>query len=141
MGGRTLVDTMPVNILLVEDDEVDIENVRRALRKRKIANPLFVARDGLEALELLEREQVTAPVMILLDINMPRMDGLEFLKRIRKDDQHKNHTVFVLTTSARLSDLYQAYDLSVSGYMMKSDVGDAFIEALELVDDYWRVIE
>ncbi|MEO1581823.1 MAG: response regulator [Pseudomonadota bacterium] len=132
---------MPVNILLVEDDEVDIENVRRALRKRKIANPLFVARDGLEALELLEREQVTAPVMILLDINMPRMDGLEFLKRIRKDDQHKNHTVFVLTTSARLSDLYQAYDLSVSGYMMKSDVGDAFIEALELVDDYWRVIE
>lgn len=135
------MDTMPVNILLVEDDEVDIENVRRALRKRKIANPLFVARDGLEALELLEREQVTAPVMILLDINMPRMDGLEFLKRIRKDDQHKNHTVFVLTTSARLSDLYQAYDLSVSGYMMKSDVGDAFIEALELVDDYWRVIE
>ncbi|MEL6301468.1 MAG: response regulator [Pseudomonadota bacterium] len=132
---------MPVNILLVEDDEVDIENVRRALRKRKIANPLFVARDGLEALELLERGQVTAPVMILLDINMPRMDGLEFLKRIRKDDQHKNHTVFVLTTSARQSDLYQAYDLSVSGYMMKSDVGDAFIEALELVDDYWRVIE
>ncbi len=135
------MDTMPVNILLVEDDEVDIENVRRALRKRKIANPLFVARDGLEALELLERGQVTAPVMILLDINMPRMDGLEFLKRIRKDDQHKNHTVFVLTTSARQSDLYQAYDLSVSGYMMKSDVGDAFIEALELVDDYWRVIE
>ncbi len=134
------MDTMPVNILLVEDDEVDIENVRRALRKRKIANPLFVARDGLEALELLGREEVTAPVMILLDINMPRMDGLEFLKRIRKDDEHKNHTVFILTTSARQSDLYKAYDLSVAGYMMKSDVGDAFIEAVELVDDYWRVV-
>ncbi|MEM6818692.1 MAG: response regulator [Pseudomonadota bacterium] len=135
------MDTLPVNILLVEDDEVDIENVRRALRKRKIANPFFVAHDGLEALQLLNSEAVSAPVMILLDINMPRMDGLEFLKRIREDDDHKAHTVFILTTSARQSDLYQAYDLNVAGYMMKSDVGDAFIEAVELVDDYWRVIE
>lgn len=129
-------DALPLNILLVEDDTVDLETIQRAFRKRKIANPLFVARDGIEALELLDNDTVQAPVLILLDINLPRMDGLEFLKRIRKDSRHQNHVVFVLTTSESQADIYQAYDLNISGYMLKSEVGDGFADVIGLVDGY-----
>lgn len=129
-------DALPLNILLVEDDTVDLEAIQRAFRKRKIANPLFVARDGIEALELLDNDTVRAPVLILLDINLPRMDGLEFLKRIRKDPRHQNHVVFALTTSESQADIYQAYDLNISGYMLKSEVGDGFVDVIGLVDGY-----
>ena len=133
--------TLPVNILLVEDDDIDLEVVTRAFRKRRIANNLFVARDGIEALDLLRSGKIASPVMILLDINLPRMDGLEFLKAIRTDPQHYHHTVFVLTTSANQVDLYKAYDLNVAGYMVKSDVGEGFVEAVQQIEAYWRFVE
>ena len=131
----------PVNILLVEDDEVDIENVRRIFERRKIGNPLFVARDGQEAQALLQNGTVRSPALGLLDIGLPRMDGSEFLTWMRSEPEHESHVVFIFTVSDKQTELYRAYDLNVSGYMLKSEVGDSFIEAVELIEDYWRVIE
>ena len=134
-------NSFPVNILLVEDDEVDIENVRRIFERRKIGNPLFVARDGQEAQALLQNGTVRSPALVLLDIGLPRMDGIEFLTWMRSEPEHESHVVFIFTVSDKQTDLYRAYDLNVSGYMLKSEVGDSFIEAVELIEDYWRVIE
>ncbi|MFK8017338.1 MAG: response regulator [Gammaproteobacteria bacterium] len=133
-----------INILLVEDDEVDVESVMRSLRRHRIANRVTVARDGLEALEILRGEAdqtVRRPVIVLLDINMPRMNGLEFLRVVRGDKDLRDLVVFVLTTSSNQQDIYTAYDLSVAGYMLKDDVGEGFHEAVHLIDHYWRVVE
>lgn len=91
----------PVTILLVEDDDVDAQGVERSLRKRKIANEIVRAVDGLDALALLQEDKVKRPYIILLDLQMPRMSGLEFLKKLRSDPQHDLSVVFVLTTSLR----------------------------------------
>ncbi|MEL6216704.1 MAG: response regulator, partial [Pseudomonadota bacterium] len=99
----------PVNILLVEDDEVDIENVRRIFERRKIGNPLFVARDGQEAQSLLQNGTVRSPALVLLDIGLPRMDGIEFLTWMRSEPEHKSHVVFIFTVSDKQTDLYRAY--------------------------------
>ncbi|MEL7296280.1 MAG: response regulator [Pseudomonadota bacterium] len=131
----------PIELLLVEDDAVDREAVQRALVKLKIANSLHIAHDGIEALEKLRSGTVKTPVIILLDINMPRMNGLEFLRELRKDPDHAHHIVFVLTTSGDQKSIFDAYNLNVQAYMLKSNVGDGFIHALELIERYWRVVE
>lgn len=95
-------------MLLVEDDEVDIMNVQREFKKNSIENPLFIARNGLEALELLRTEKVPFPHIIILDINMPKMNGIEFLKELRADDELKRASVFVMTTSNEDSDKINA---------------------------------
>src|ERR1041384_4744946 len=92
------------NIMLIDDDQVDVMNVQRAFKKNNITNPLYVANNGIEALDLLRgtegREKIMpTPRIILLDINMPKMNGIEFLRELRKDDDHKSASVFVLTTS------------------------------------------
>ena len=88
-------DNRTVNILLVEDDEIDAEALQRSFAKHKIANPITVAKDGLEALQILrgadDREPFASPYIILLDLNMPRMNGIEFLEAIRADDELRNH--------------------------------------------------
>src|SRR5687768_14871095 len=97
-----------VNILLVEDDEVDIMNVQRAFRKNNINNPLFITRNGIEALEVLQGKNpsmiIPSPRVILLDINMPRMGGIEFLREMRKISELRSVSVFVMTTSNEESD-------------------------------------
>ena len=90
---------IPLSIMLVEDDEVDIMNVKRAFKKNNITNPIMVARNGLEALDMLTKPGIALPKVIILDINMPRMNGIEFLKEIRKDEKLKMISVFVMTTS------------------------------------------
>ena len=133
-----------VNILLVEDDEVDVMALRRAFRELKIANPITVARDGLEALEVLRGTNGTPPLskpyLLLLDLNMPRMNGIEFLKELRKDEKLSSTLVFVLTTSKQEEDRIQAYDLNVAGYMVKSLLGDSFMTAVTMLEHYWRVV-
>ena len=131
----------PVNILLVEDDEVDVEIVRRGLTKLRIANHLHRAHDGIEALEMLRAGAIGEPVRILLDINMPRMNGIEFLDALRNDPALSHHVVFMLTTSGDQADVYEAYRHHVSGYLRKRALDEEFTEALELVDHYWRIIE
>lgn len=136
--------TTPVNILLVEDDKIDAKAFLRAMKKLKITNPITVARDGVEAWELLKgygETRFERPNLVILDINMPRMNGLELLRKIREDAELHNLVVFVLTTSNDDQDKFEAYDLNVAGYMLKSDLGSSFIGAVNLVEQYWRVVE
>lgn len=97
--------TSTVNLLLVEDDEVDVQGLKRAFAKSRIGNPITVARDGIEALEILRGEngqaKLAKPHLILLDLNMPRMNGLEFLEAIRADEDLKTSVVFMITTSRK----------------------------------------
>lgn len=134
-----------VNILLVEDDDIDAETVTRAFEKNKIANSLRRAHDGIEALEILRGENghpsIPSPHLLLVDINMPRMNGIELLKEIRACDKLHKTIAFVLTTSKSDEDIFQAYDLNVAGYVVKSNVGENFIEMLSMLDHYWRVVE
>ena len=138
----TPTPSQPVNILLVDDDDVDVKAVVRALKQLKIANPLVRAKDGIEALEMLRSEdQVPLPYLILLDINMPRMNGIEFLAELRKDSALSSAIVFVLTTSQADEDKMAAYSKHVAGYIVKKQVGDGFMKVMQMLDHYWRVVE
>jgi CheY-like chemotaxis protein len=133
-----------VHVLLVDDDDVDVMGVKRAFKKAKIANPLRIARDGVEALSILRGsdgfDPMPRPYIIVLDLNMPRMDGLEFLGELRKDPAHRDAVVFVLTTSKADEDRAASYDKNVAGYIVKSDVGEGFLNVTALLDSYWRVV-
>ncbi len=136
-----------INILLVEDDEVDVMNVRRAFKKYKITNPLFVAGNGLEALSMLRSQNGQPPQvpenrrLILLDLNMPKMNGLEFLHEIRKDEHLRRTPVIVLTTSDEDRDRIEAYDLNVAGYILKPVTFVNFAEVMVALNKYWALCE
>jgi CheY-like chemotaxis protein len=134
----------PVNIMLVEDDEVDVMNLQRAFKKNNINNPLYIASNGLEALQILRGEEGHQQVnikVILLDINMPKMNGIEFLRELRKDPKLSPTTVFMLTTSNEESDKLEAYKLNVAGYILKPVSFEKFIEAVSTLKAYWQLIE
>ncbi len=130
-----------VSILLVEDDDVDAMGIERAFRKMRIANPLHRAKDGLEGLQMLREQAVTRPYIILLDLNMPRMNGLEMLAEIRKDESLTDAVVFVLTTSRADKDRAAAYREHIADYIVKSSVDSDFTELLQLLNHYWRLVE
>ncbi len=139
MTGKT------VNILLVDDDKVDVMAIKRSFRDLKIANPIIEAQDGIEALARLRGvdgyEIVPRPYLILLDLNMPRMGGLEFLSEIRGDPELHRSVIFVMTTSTAEEDRIQAYDKNVSGYVLKYRPGVSFLAAISMLEAYWRVVE
>lgn len=130
-------------ILLVEDDEVDIMNVQRAFKKNNISNPLIIARNGLEALEVFRGPDAAGPLprIVLLDINMPRMNGIEFLKEIRQDPALKSLSVFVMTTSSEDKDKVAAYDLCVAGYILKPLSFEGLSSAVAVLNMYWKLCE
>lgn len=134
-----------VHILLVEDDDVDAEAVVRAFRKKKIANPFTIVPDGIEAFHALRGEngyeRLPRPYLILLDINMPRMNGVEFLQVLRQDAELKQSIVFVITTSNRDEDVVAAYNEQIAGYILKSRVGEDFIHLITMLDTYWSIVE
>ncbi len=131
-----------VTILLIDDDNIDAEAIERALRKHKIANPVVHARNGIEGLEVLRKpDGVRKPRLILLDLNMPRMNGLEFLEVLRDDPELRQEIVFVLTTSNLDEDRLAAYDSCVAGYVLKDRVGSNFTDLLAMIDSFWRVVE
>ena len=131
-----------LNILLVEDDKVDVKNVERALRKNNISNPLFVASNGLEALRMLRDGTVPGSRrLILLDLNMPKMNGIEFLRELRADPALTKSTVVVLTTSNDDQDKLAAYDLHVAGYLLKPVTFMNFVELMATLDKYWALVE
>jgi CheY-like chemotaxis protein len=134
-------DEKLINILLVEDDEVDIMNVQRAFKKNNINNPLFIARNGLEALELLRSGQIPKPHVIILDINMPKMNGLEFLQEMRADEKLRRISVFVMTTSNEDSDKINAYNLNVAGYILKPLSFEKFLVSMSTLNSYWKLCE
>ena len=133
-----------ISILLVEDDETDIETVQRAFKKISVTNPLFVTKNGKEALEFLRHEgnyskpeDSPRPGVILLDLNMPIMGGKEFLRTMREDDSLKNIPVFVLTTSAEEEDVISSYNFFVAGYIVKPIRFEDFVEALQALKSFW----
>jgi CheY-like chemotaxis protein len=131
-----------LNILLVDDDEVDVMNVRRAFQKAHITNPLFVAHDGVEALELLRRNEFPCDRrLVLLDLNMPRMNGIEFLRELRADPALHATPVVVLTTSDDERDKVDAYDLNVAGYLLKPVTFGSFVEIMVALNKYWTLVE
>ena len=130
------------NILLVEDDEVDVMNVRRAFKKNNIANPLHVASNGLEALEMLRSPAMARERrLILLDLNMPRMNGIEFLRELRADAELRAIPVVVLTTSNEEKDRVEAYNLNVAGYIVKPVTLINFVETMATLNKYWTLSE
>ena len=137
--------TSMVNLLLVEDDEVDVQGLKRAFAKSRIGNPITVARDGIEALEILRGEngqaKLAKPHLILLDLNMPRMNGLEFLAAIRADEDLKASVVFMITTSKAEEDKARAYEKNVAGYIVKQDSANTFMQAVALLEHYWKIVE
>ena len=137
--------TLMVNLLLVEDDEVDIQGMKRAFAKSRIGNPITIARDGIEALEFLRgengRPKLPKPHLILLDLNMPRMNGLEFLEVIRADEDLKSSVVFMITTSKAEEDKARAYGHHVAGYIVKQDPANTFLQAVALLEHYWKIVE
>lgn len=131
-----------VNILLVEDDEVDVMNVRRAFQKNHIENPLWVAANGLEGLEMLRAGSVPADRrLVLLDLNLPRMNGIEFLRALRADPELSLTPVVVLSTSNDDRDRVDAYNLNVAGYILKPVTFHNFCDAMSTLNKYWSLVE
>jgi CheY-like chemotaxis protein len=129
-----------MNILLVEDDDVAAEAVIRSIKKNALDFQVVVAVDGIEALQIL-RDQlpgrtIEKPFLVLLDLNMPRMNGFEFLQEVRSDESLREIVVFVLTTSDADSDRSRAYHENIAGYMVKSAVGPQFAKLTRLLDSY-----
>ncbi|WP_437967291.1 response regulator [Sorangium sp. So ce260] len=136
------MDGKILNIILVEDDTVDVMNVRRAFERGKITNPLWVAGDGVEGLDLLRGTQVPRDRrLILLDLNMPRMNGIEFLRELRSDPTLRATPVVVLTTSNDDRDKVDAYDLNVAGYLLKPVTFLSFVELMTALNRYWTLVE
>ena len=131
-----------LNILLVEDDEIDVMNVRRAFERNNVSNPLFVAGNGLEALEMLRNGTVPSERrLILLDLNMPKMNGIEFLQALRADPELSGAPVVVLTTSNDDQDKIDAYNLNVAGYLLKPVTFSSFCERMTTLNKYWTLVE
>ncbi|PIG92723.1 response regulator [Gloeocapsopsis sp. IPPAS B-1203] len=134
------------NILLVEDDEVDVMNVKRAFKKNNITNPLYLAANGLEALAMLRGENSDFQIpyerrLVLLDLNMPKMNGIEFLRELRADSELRFTPVIVLTTSNEDRDKVEAYNLNVAGYILKPVTFANFVEAVATLNKYWTLSE
>jgi CheY-like chemotaxis protein len=131
-----------LNILLVEDDEIDVMNVKRAFDKNHITNPLYVAGNGLEALEKLRSGEVPpGRRIVLLDLNMPKMNGIEFLRKLRSDPALAPTPVVVLTTSNNDRDKIEAFNLNVAGYLVKPVTFAEFSELMVTLNKYWTLVE
>jgi CheY-like chemotaxis protein len=135
---RIVTEERMLNILLVEDDEVDVMNVRRAFEKNHITNPLTVVGDGLEALKMLRGDELPkGRRIVLLDLNLPRMNGIEFLRELRSDPALASTPVVVLTTSRDEGDRIDAYNLNVAGYLLKPVTFTAFCDLMAALNKYW----
>lgn len=139
------VETAPVRFLIVDDDQVSVMAIKRALNKLKIVNSISVAKDGQHALNILRgecgKDQILPPYLITLDLNMPRMDGFEFLAEVREDPKLHQAIIFVLSTSDAPTDVDAAYAKNIAGYIVKNDLGNSFVKAIDMLDTYARIVE
>lgn len=130
------------SILLVEDNPLDVDLTLRAFSKRKLANPVTIARDGEEAMQLIdgwERGEMP-PALILLDLKLPKVDGLEVLARLKQHPKFRTIPVVMLTTSAEDRDVQAAYALGVNSYIVKPVSFDKFMDVAEKIEVYWGVL-
>ena len=135
----------PVSLLLVEDDDGDAKAIQRAFQKSKIGNPIHRAIDGVDALDLMKgtngKTKLVHPYLLLVDLNMPRMNGIELVEAMREDVELRHSIVFILTTSKREEDKVAAYNLNVAGYIVKVRAGQDFLNLIDLMDAFWRIVE
>ena len=129
------------SILLVEDDKVDAMTVKRALREINVTNQLTTVNDGEQALEYLRNSDNERPAIILLDLNMPKMNGIELLKHMKADSELRSIPVIVLTTSKADQDRLESFSLSVAGYMLKPVDYIQFVEVMRTINIYWTLSE
>lgn len=125
-------------ILLVEDDMVDILTVERAMAEIGLNNPLKVVANGMEALEYLDNRENEVPCMILLDLNMPKMTGIEFLQELDSRREIKKFPVIVLTTSNENRDVSRSFQYGVAGYIVKPLDYKQFVETVKMISSYWN---
>lgn len=131
-----------LNILVVDDDDVDVMNIRRAFKKANITNPVWVASNGVEALAMLRDGTIpTRNRLVLLDLNMPQMNGIEFLREVRRDPALALISVVVLTTSNEDRDKVEAYKLNVAGYLVKPVTLVNFVDVMVTLNKYWTLVE
>lgn len=140
------MENKQTSILLIDDDEVDVMTVKRAFKKNNITNPLYVASNGIEALALLRGNELPKLLpgqrrLILLDLNMPQMGGIEFLRELRADPELRSMPVIVLTTSNEDKDKVEAYNLNVAGYIIKPVTFSKFVEVMAALYKYWMLNE
>lgn len=144
-SSRRLGDHKDLKILLVEDDSGDAKAVLRAFRQARIANEITRALDGVEALDILRgtggKDKIAPPFVLLVDINMPRMNGIELVQELRSDPGLRKSVVFFLTTSRHQEDIEAAYGLNPAGYIVKETAGRDFLQLVDMVGSYWRVVE
>ena len=137
-------DMKAIDILLIEDNPGDVRLTREAMKEGKIKNRLHVARDGEEAIDFLymrgKFKDAPSPEIILLDLNLPRIDGREVLKRIKSDDALKRIPVIVLTTSKAEEDIFKSYDLHANCYIVKPVDMTQFIKKIQMIEDFWFTI-
>ncbi|KQV81190.1 response regulator [Rhizobacter sp. Root1221] len=135
-----MIETLNLNIVLVEDDDVAAESVMRGLTRSGVTAPVIWAPDGEMALRVLRgadpERRAQRPRVVLLDLNMPRMNGFEFLQHVRADPALRDDVVFVLTTSDADADRTRAYHENVAGYMVKASVGPQFAKLAQLLQSY-----
>ncbi len=128
-------------ILLVEDDPVDVMTVKRSLKQLHVINPLVVTHNGEEALNHLNAEDSELPCVVLLDINMPKMNGLEFLKQIKKQIGLHDIPIIMLTSSMEQQDIDRSFELEISGYILKPVEYEQFLESISILNAYWTTEE
>ena len=135
------MDNRELHILLVDDDEVDVLTVKRAFQRNRLTNPIHVANNGLEALEKLRDGSLGPRRLVLLDINMPKMNGIEFLRVVRADPALQTTAVVVLPTSNEERDKIDAFKLNVAGYLLKPVTFGNFIDLMATLNKYWTLVE
>jgi CheY-like chemotaxis protein len=128
-------------VLLVEDDNVDAMTVKRALKDLDVKNPLIHVPNGEQALEYLQNEANAEPCVVLLDLNMPKMSGTEFLRIAKSDERLKCIPIVILTTSKAEQDKLDCFDNSVAGYIVKPIDYKGFLEAMKVLNLYWTLSE
>lgn len=134
-----------ISFLVVEDNDLDVEKIERGFKRVKICNDLIRAKDGLDALDILRgtngQTKLKSTSVILLDLNMPRMNGVEFLKELREDPSIAHSPVFILTTSDRQQDIDEAYRYNICGYIVKPVELGQMLEVLSTLSAYWKLCE
>lgn len=134
-----MIPSHPCSFLLIEDNAADADLIQRVLKKVDPSNSIYLARDGEEALQMLNNwgGNLPAPMIVLLDLKLPKVDGLEILKSIKSNKQLKTLPIVVLTSSNQLKDIHEAYQLGANSYILKAIDFDEFSNAIELIYRYW----
>lgn len=139
------VNARPVKFLIVDDDQVSVMGIKRVLKRQRILNPVVVAKDGKHALDILRgdcgEDKLVSPYLVTLDLNMPRMNGFEFLEAVRQDPRLHRVVVFVLSTSDAPTDVAAAYESNIAGYIVKDALGESLPKALRMINAYSEIVQ